>query len=152
MRPMTTKRFTLIELLTVMAIIFVLAGLLMGVSNVVSRNMHEARTKARMEAMMTALQEHFQDRGYFPQQAGGGDLNFTAAAFTHSQTGRPYLEGYSGGLYLDGWQRAFQYSTADAGGTAWSEGYHLWSRGPDYRPPPGSAGTDLDDICSWKQR
>lgn len=140
-------RFTLVELLTVMSIIFILAALLVGVSSVVSNNMHEARTKARLEAMMMALQEHFQDRGYYPQQAAAGDLNFTAAEFTHTQTGRPYLEGSTPGQpYLDGWQRPFQYSTADAGGTPWPEGYHLWSNGRDRNP--GTA----DDISSWKQR
>lgn len=160
MQPTKTRRFTLIELLTVMAIIFVLAGLVMGVSGVVSRNMHEARTKARMEAMMTALQEHYQDRGYYPQQATAADLSFTATAFTHTQTGRPYLEGYNGGAYLDGWERPFLYATADSAGVAYPEGYHLWSKGRDKTTYPGVHTSDdppnpanaVDDICSWKQR
>lgn len=140
--------FTLIELLTVMTIIFIMTAVLIGVASLVSNNAHEAKTKARLEAMMIALQEHFQDRGYFPQQVAAGDLDLSAVTFVHSQTGRPYLEGYNGGPYLDGWQRAFQYSTHDTQSTPqpWPEGYRLWSNGNDK-----TGGTE-DDICSWKQR
>jgi type II secretory pathway pseudopilin PulG len=148
MRSVTTRRFTLIELLTVMGIIAALTALLVGVSAMVTRNIHEARTKARLEAMMTALQEHYQDRGYYPQQTTAGDLNFTASAFVHSQTGRPYLEGYNGGPYLDGFQQPFQYQTGDR--STMPEGYHLWSKGKDMQT--GATATEQDDICSWKQR
>ncbi len=148
MQPTKTRRFTLIELLTVMAIIFVLAGLVMGVSGVVSRNMHEARTKARMEAMMMALQEHYQDRGYYPQLTTASttwvDLVLDITQFKHTQTGRPYLESFVGGAYLDGWEKVFQYTTNPA--EVGTEGYRLRSGGPDKTQANG------DDVCSWKQR
>jgi type II secretory pathway pseudopilin PulG len=163
MRSHKTARFTLLELLAVMSIIFIMAALLVGVTSVVSRNMHEAKTKARMEAMMMALQEHFQDRGYYPQQAPAVAVNFTA--FTHTQTGRPYLEGYGPTVgYLDGWERPFLYATADAANVPYPEGYHLWSRGHDKKTFPavdtsidnlGTAATaanTADDINSWGKR
>jgi prepilin-type N-terminal cleavage/methylation domain-containing protein len=148
-----TRRFTLIELLTVMAIIVVLAALLIGISGMVTRNMAEARTKARMEAMMMALQAHFQDRGYYPQLTNAStawvDLDIDTAQFNHTQTGRPYLEGLvpgPGGVtkYLDGWQMPFRYTIDPA--EVGAEGYRLKSWGHDK-----TDGTE-DDICSWKQR
>jgi type II secretion system protein G len=134
--------FTLIEVLATMAIIMVLAGLALGVATAVTRNAAEARTKARLEAMTMALQEFFQDRGYYPQQAAG-DANF--GAFRHSQTNRPYMEGVPevtvANPYLDAWQRPFQYKY-EAG----DDHYRLWSTGRDK-----ASGTE-DDICSWKKR
>ncbi len=147
-------RFTLIELLTVMAIIFVLAAMIVGVSAVVSRNMAEAKTKAKLEAAMLALQEYQQDRGYFPPLSGADsgwvDLSLVLDDFRNTQTGRPYLEGYAGGVYKDGWEKPFQYTTDAAtalGGTppASETGYWLRSNGHD------KAGGTEDDICSWKQ-
>lgn len=162
------SRFTLIELLTVMAIIFVLAAMIVGVSAVVSRNMAEAKTKSRLEAMRLALQEYQQDRGYFPQLVAPSssttpwvvlDLNLSNPSsvgyFKHTQTGRPYLEGYAGGVYKDGWDRSFLYTIDPA--TVGSEGYRLKSRGHDKKTPddpedPGQpASTADDDICSWRQ-
>ena len=159
MRTMYRKTFTLIELLAAMAIIAILAALIIGVSSVASRNMMEARTKARLEAMMTALQEHFQDRGYYPQPSPSNatiEVDFNAAPFGqfwHSQTQRPYIEdtkikGFTSGeesRYLDGWGReAFRYQLHS------TEGYRLWSYGADKKS--GTAEEKQDDICSWKQR
>ncbi|NLF19511.1 MAG: prepilin-type N-terminal cleavage/methylation domain-containing protein [Lentisphaerae bacterium] len=156
---MSRKPFTLIELLTAMAIIAILAAMVLGVSAVVSRNMMEARTKARLEAMMMALQEHFQDRGYYPQPSTAGatiEVDFSVAPFDqfwHSQTERPYLEDtkikdFSGDdetRYLDGWGReAFRYQLHS------TEGYRLWSYGADKKS--GTTEEKQDDICSWKQR
>lgn len=162
-------RFTLVELLTVMAIIFIMAALIVGVSSLVSRNMMEAKTKSKLEAMMIALQEYHQDRGYFPQLVSASpsttvwvvlDLNLSDPAnvgyFKHTQTGRPYLEGYAGGVYKDGWDRSFLYTIDSA--TVGAEGYRLKSRGQDKKTPDDPddlgqpASTAEDDLCSWKQR
>ncbi len=144
-------RFTLVELLTVMAIIFIMAALIVGVSSLVSRNMMEAKTKSKLEAMMIALQEYQQDRGYFPQTTVTINVDFNAAPFNNfasTQTARPYLEGmkvsgFAAGedsVYRDGWNRPFRYELHA------TEGYRLWSDGADK-----AAGTE-DDVCSWKQR
>jgi type II secretory pathway pseudopilin PulG len=146
MRAMRSYRFTLIEILAAIAIIVVLVGLVLGVASAASRSAAEARTKARLEQMVLALQECYQDRGFHPQQATPGSLNFATGTFVHSQTGRPYLEGYTGGTYLDAWNEPFQYQ-ADATVAA---GYLLWSKGRDKATT--TAADQLDDICSWKQR
>jgi len=149
-----TRAFTLIELLTTMGIIAILAAMIVGVSSVVSRNMMEARTKARLEAMMTALEDYRRDRGYYPQLGLGSsdwaDLSFaTLSDFKHMQTSRPYLEDYAGGPYEDAWGEPYQYTIeADValGSGSTETGYWLRSKGRDKKPD-----TD-DDICSWKQR
>ncbi|MBN2450506.1 MAG: type II secretion system protein GspG [Lentisphaeria bacterium] len=147
-RAKIRRPFTLIEILAVIAIMFVLAGLVIGVAAAVSRNSAEAKTKAALEKMMLALQEHSLDRGYHPGEAvmagsSSGFVSFNIANlddFRHTQTGRPYLEGYAGGAYLDGWKNPFQYRL-DA-----DMGYRLRSLGDDELPDTE------DDICSWKQR
>ena len=136
---MKQRYFTIIELLAVIAILFVMAGMVLGIAAGVSRARNAGATKAKLEKMMLALQEHFQDRGFYPMQAAG-DANFSP--FKNSQTGRPYLEGYEEGTdYMDGWHHPFQYKYQSGDTT-----YKLWSMGSD-----GVSGTD-DDICSWKQR
>gem|GEM_PF-3087110 len=63
----SVRQFTLIEVLSVVAIIMVLAGLLLGVAKVVTGNASEAKAKAMIEKVMFAMQEHYQDRGYYPR-------------------------------------------------------------------------------------
>jgi len=129
--------FSMIEIVTVMAIIFIMVAMIVGVAGGVSRSRSEATTKAKMEKMMLALQEHLQDRGYFPIQAAG---NASFAEFTHTQTGRPYLEGYAPGtVYNDAWNRPFKYEYQAGDPT-----YKLWSQGKN-------TADAADDICSWKQ-
>ena len=58
--------FTLIELLTVMAIIVALAGLTMGVSSYANRKALESRAKAEIRAMELALEAYKADNGAYP--------------------------------------------------------------------------------------
>jgi hypothetical protein len=134
--------------------------------------MHEAKTKARMEAMMMAMQEYHQDRGYFPQQLSSGTdasagwvhLNIAVGDFRNIQTARPYIEGFGTSAfasvtsalalvndYVDAWNCSFQYTTRAAtalGSTAAAseQGYWLRSLGPD------KTADTADDINSWGKR
>ena len=58
--------FTLIELMTVMSIIIILAGLVVGISSYANRSAIESRTKAEIKAMETALESYKADYGAYP--------------------------------------------------------------------------------------
>lgn len=65
-RRNSISAFTLIELLTVMAIIAILAGLVVGISSIANRNAIESRTRAEIKAMETALETYKADYGAYP--------------------------------------------------------------------------------------
>lgn len=58
--------FTLIELLGVMSIIIILAGLSVGVSRYVFQNAQESRTRTEIKAIEVALEAYKQDNGAYP--------------------------------------------------------------------------------------
>jgi prepilin-type N-terminal cleavage/methylation domain-containing protein len=65
-RRTSIKGFTLIELMTVMSIIIILAGLVVGISSYANRSAIESRTKAEIKAMETALEAYKADYGAYP--------------------------------------------------------------------------------------
>ncbi len=166
---MTTRRsFTLVELLTVIVIIAVLSGLIVGAASYATRRAAEAKTISRLQKLEIALEQYRQDWGYFPQQSASGSatsapFQFDESAFENPQ-GVMYLEDYtvdSNGLndnaYNDAWGRPFHY---ECPGEMNSEMYDLWSMGQDRKH--GEAGSTLsdaqtaaadesDDITNWKR-
>jgi prepilin-type N-terminal cleavage/methylation domain-containing protein len=58
--------FTLVELLTVISIIGVLAALLVGLAPVASRKMKEARIQAELAQLVSGIESYKADVGYYP--------------------------------------------------------------------------------------
>jgi type II secretory pathway pseudopilin PulG len=58
--------FTLIELLTVVAIIIILTGLVLGVGTYSKQKAFQAKARAEMQHLQNALQEFKMDEGYYP--------------------------------------------------------------------------------------
>jgi type II secretory pathway pseudopilin PulG len=61
--------FTLIELLIVMAIIIVLAGLILATSNYVQKKGYRSRAEAEIAALSAALENYKADNGVYPSAA-----------------------------------------------------------------------------------
>ena len=61
--------FTVVELLIVMAIILVLAGLILATSGYVQRKGARARTEAEIAAISAALESYKADHGIYPRDA-----------------------------------------------------------------------------------
>lgn len=59
--------FTLIELLAVMAIILVLAGLILNIAGSANYNSAKGRATAEIQAISTALESYKSDNGVYPQ-------------------------------------------------------------------------------------
>ena len=63
----TASAFTIIELLIVMAIIIVLAGLIIGTSGYVQKKGARSRAEAEIAAMSAALESYKADNGIYPE-------------------------------------------------------------------------------------
>jgi type II secretory pathway pseudopilin PulG len=79
--------FTLIELLIVMAIIIVLAGLILATANYVQKKGYRSRAEAEIAAISAALENYKADNGVYPRDANSSDqANPTAALSDKSYT------------------------------------------------------------------
>ncbi len=67
--------FTLIELLTVIAIILVLAGLLLHIAGSANTKASLARAQAEIQAMSSALESYKTDNGTYPRNSDTDALN-----------------------------------------------------------------------------
>lgn len=86
----TTKAFTLIELLTVIAIIGILAGIIIPTVGAVKVSANKARTKAQFNQWATSLELFKQEYGYYPNVATSNKINptnFIAALSARDHTG-----------------------------------------------------------------
>ena len=134
--------FTLIEILVVITVIAILAGL---VAPEVFRNVGDARTtaaKAQMESISLALDTYRLDNLNYPSTAQG------LAALNAAPTGDPVPAGWRGpymrrGVPNDPWGRPYIYRNP---GTANPNGYDLLTYGRD--GVAGGNGEDAD-ITSW---
>lgn len=119
------KAFTLIELLTVMVIITVLMGLIIGIVPYAQRAQSEAKVRAEIEMIHNALQEHKMERGFFPNALMGGGstvTNWMPAGFD----------------FTDSWDEAYLYTKTGP------NSYKLHSKGRD------KIDNTADDISSGK--
>ncbi len=89
---MTDKKksgFTLVEILIVVAIILLLAGMLYRVGSLVSDRSNRARAIADMQALANALEEYFAAHGIYPPTRG------MRYVYPDSRYQPPQMEGYS---------------------------------------------------------
>ena len=139
--------FTLVELLAVMLIITVLAGLVLGIAGLANRKMAEAETRTEMEQIKSLLEEYRLEYGQYPLR-GNSD---TKAAMTsnwfetlHEDVLTNYYDrvGLAGGEvdFRDAWDRSYWYSRDKDARLQ----YRIWSFGRD--------GIDetADDITNWR--
>ena len=146
-RPKARRGFTLIEILLVLAIILMLAGVTI-VSIVGTRE--GARidtTKAMLSSIETAIETYNMHIGHYPTEEEG---NLTALrvkpTFESDQVGEMWRGPYLKKEPRDAWRNTFNYEVNVAGtDEAQTQPYRLWSNGPD-----GTDGTE-DDIKNWSE-
>jgi len=137
--------FTLIEMLVVLLVISVLAGL---VGPMVFRNVGDAKSqaaRAQIELLGLALDAYRLDNGQYPTTEQG------LAALWREPTAPPVPSRWRGPytrkeIPMDPWDRPYAYRSP---GTEMPTGYDLLSLGRDGQPE----GDDEDaDIKSWEAR
>lgn len=132
--------FTLLEILVVLAIIGLLAGL--AITNVdkifggAQGNAAKLFVSQTMKAPLTTYRIHM---GSYPTTGEGLQALVSAPGGKADKWHGPYIEG--GRVPLDPWEEPYQYAYP---GTRNKESYDLWSKGPDKQ-----SGTP-DDIGNWE--
>ena len=107
-RPVFAKHaaFTLIELITVMAIILVLAGLILGVAGHAQYKGSLTRATAEIKALEGAIEAYKADNGTYPRDLASTDMLNPEQNFDPASTGKPTYQSSSEFLYeaLSGYQ------------------------------------------------
>jgi general secretion pathway protein G len=139
--------FTLIELMVVIVILGILAGLI--VPRIMGRPEEARRTKARIqiESIETALQLYKLDNGVYPTTEQG--LQALVEAPTVGQLPRAWRDGgylSKGTLPKDPWGNDYVYLSP---GVNDEEGFDLMSYAADGEP--GGDGNDAD-INNWEEQ
>jgi general secretion pathway protein G len=150
-KPSRSGAFTLIEMLVVICIMMILAGLLMGISPYVWRSAKEAKARANLEKIHKALEEYMLANGSYPYSvnADGSSLPYSGEGTNLlSLVSKPdgtfgtltnWLEKGTNTL-VDPWGHGYVYSCVQGN----QQTYLLFSMGNDGKP-----GTP-DDIISGK--
>ena len=133
--------FTLVEILVVLAIIGLLAGLAFSNVDRIFGGAQESTAKLFVnESMKTALTTYKISMGDYPSTDEGLQALFTAPANKADRWRGPYVAEGTKWPILDPWGHAYQYRYP---GIHNKNSYDLWSIGKD-----GVDGTD-DDIGNW---
>ena len=145
--------FTLIELMTVVAIIAILAGFIIGVSGYAMRKASVSHAIADMEKIKNALERYRAEFGTYPTNTAADNSKNWVSVLWHE---RQFLvfKGWNdtGIIYqaLDPWDKDYRYYHDAEGakpGHVYATnnnskfGYDLWSEGP-------TTNAD-DDINNW---
>lgn len=74
MKKIQRKNYTLVEILTVISVIAILAGLTVGVSSLVMKKSRDTKTTAAIKYVEMALEKFKNENGYYRPLAGGGGV------------------------------------------------------------------------------
>ncbi len=129
------RAFTLVELLLVLSILALLAGLVLPKLTGSKERANVSATKTQISAFGTALDMFEVDNGHYPKGKSG--LNDLVTQPKDASNWHKYLES----IPLDPWGHPYIY---ECPGKHRTDSYDLMSMGPD-----GRVGGD-DDITNWQ--
>jgi general secretion pathway protein G len=133
------RAFTMMELLVVLAILGLLAGLaISNVTGIFGTAQSQTAGIFVKESMKSPLFTYSLHMGSFPSTAEGLQVLITPPADKADRWHGPYITESK--IPTDPWGEPYQYAYP---GTHNKSGYDLWSKGPDKQ-----SGTE-DDIGNW---
>ena len=141
--------FTLIEMMVVVAVIAILAGLVLAAAGGVQKKAARDQAKAEIRMMSVALERYRTAFGAYP--AGANSTIVLLASLTNFMTFRS--NQVSDNRVLDPYGRAYFYSSPGTNGgqsmLEAGERFEIWSAGPDGISAHTNA-TTRDDLTSWQ--
>lgn len=170
-----TQAFTLIELVTAMVILMIIAGLIVGVGSSARRKALETSAESMIATLEIAIGMYHMDTGVYPLEidaAVGGTPNIVLCDYltnrNHQPDGNgtityPEVEGWqgpymefrdrdlsAGGAVIDPWSTPYNYAIMDtnpAPPTVWGNtgSYNLWSNGPNIDDNSSDGDTEFGD-------
>ena len=150
--------FTLIEILTVIVIIGLLAGLVVGAAKYAETKAARSRAEAEIATMEAALESYKTDNGIYPRTSfPRGDVRNSGSLVTFLIGGPKEYYSFKVGetqtvsgvvCFIDPFGRPYNYYCTvppPAGDQKNQPTFDLWSYGPD------GLDNTADDITNWKQ-
>jgi len=146
-RRRSRRGFTLIEILLVLAIIGMLAGVTIFAIGGIGKRARVDTTKATLETVANALDTYQLHVGHYPtEEEGNLDALRIKPSFDSDQLADKWSGPYLKKAPLDAWNNALSYEIRVATSDDSTEPpYRLWSNGPD-----GMSDTE-DDINYWTE-
>jgi len=133
--------FSLVEILTVLAIIGLLIGVVVSNTDKLFGRGQESVAKIFVrDSIKTPLVQYRMDIGDYPSTAEGLNALVVPSAGNADRWRGPYMDNTGGKVPLDPWGRPYEYRYP---GVKNPGGYDLYSKGHD-----GTADT-ADDIGNW---
>lgn len=137
----STRAFTLLEILVVLAIIGLLVGLAVSkVGNIFGAKQEDIARLFVNSSVKTPLTAYRIDMGGYPSTTEGLQALVTAPQGKADTWKGAYIDTPGGKLPMDPWQEPYQYRYP---GVKNKDSYDLYSKGPDK-----TEGTP-DDIGNW---
>ena len=132
--------FSLIEILIVIALIAVIAGLaISNLGGIFGGQQEKAAQIFVNQSLKIPLTAYKIDIGSYPSTEEGLKALIQAPSGKSSKWKKPYIEE----LPTDPWGKAYQYRYPGSKNVNGSSGYDVWSFGPD-------GSESADDIGNWK--
>ncbi|MFA5338958.1 MAG: type II secretion system protein GspG [Candidatus Omnitrophota bacterium] len=149
--------FTIIELIVVMTIILILAGLITGAAQKAKQQAMIAKARSMIAGIETALGMFQADTGIYPASANlYTNLVSSATGLTTVQAQNwsgPYMNfqtneiNTTAGTILDPWNSAYHYTNTGSASHGYDHYIDIWSNGPNKVDNSGAG----DDITNWKR-
>lgn len=151
-----SSAFTLLELLAVITVIAILAGIVIGASRRASEAGKTARAKAELAALGAALETYKRHYGDYPRTDDEAQLlqsllGQRGPASDATISGRAVLATarftVTGNVLVDPWERAYVYAYKVPASGWTNAGFVLYSAGPDGADNPTLLAGGFADVA-----
>ncbi|HOF19215.1 MAG TPA: type II secretion system protein GspG [Phycisphaerae bacterium] len=148
-RARTRRAFTLIEVMLVIALVVILAGVVFFTVGRTGEGAKVDMTDVLIKKVSGGVERYCADLGHYPtEEEGGINALVTKPNFETEEAGQRWRGPYLSPEDLkDPWGSALHYEAVTAGDTtAGGKPYKIWSNGPDRQD-----GSE-DDIRNWSEQ